>query len=135
MALAALTAMSLDVDAKQTAAGQVTPHSEGHQAIIPSWQNGTRMPMRRLACILKRSSSAVASQCIGSAASVLWVSCICIKLRQMVALRNVQAVPTVLGKKCANATLCRHTFLTLLRSGILTETKMLQGTIRLGRMQ
>ncbi len=32
------------------------------QAIIPSWQNGTRMPMRRLACILNRSSSAVASQ-------------------------------------------------------------------------
>ena len=32
------------------------------QAIIPSWQNGTRMPMRRLACVLRRSSSAVTSQ-------------------------------------------------------------------------
>ena len=40
-AQAALTAMSSDVDAKQMAAGRITPHSEGHQAIIPSWQNGT----------------------------------------------------------------------------------------------
>ncbi len=53
----------------------------------------------------------------------------------MIALRNVQAAPTVMPKKRANATLSRHTFMTLLRSGILTETKTLQGTILLGHMQ
>jgi len=53
----------------------------------------------------------------------------------MIALRNVHAAPTVMPKKRANATLCKHTFLNWLRSGILTETKMLQGTILLGHMQ
>jgi len=61
-AQAALTAISSDVVAKQTVAGQVTRHSEEHQAIIPSWQTGTKMPMRRLACILRTSNSAVVSK-------------------------------------------------------------------------
>ncbi|DBA72407.1 TPA: hypothetical protein ACH3X2_010439 [Trebouxia sp. C0005] len=43
--------------------------------------------------------------------------------------------PTVVPEKRANATLCRHTFLTLLRSGILTETKAIQVTLLLGHMQ
>ncbi len=121
------------MDAKQTAAGQVTPHSEEHQAIIPSWQTGTKMPTRRLACILRTSSSAVTSKRIGSVASVLWVSCICTKLCQVVALTDAQAAPTVMPKKCANATLCEHTFLNWSQSGTMTKTKTPQGTILLGQ--
>ncbi len=51
----------------------------------------------------------------------------------MIALRNVQAAPTVMPEKRANATLCKHTFLKWLRSGILTKTQTPQWTILLGQ--